>query len=139
MSSARCEPITQTDCLGLLPYNQTYYPNTASANQSAALQTYSDLSPLASCHGEAPIMLCSALFPQCIHNGPTFRPCREICEQVESACSSAFVSATGYDWPVSCAEFNNELPVEGTPFCLGPEGGKEDFENFGWFTNIYSE
>ncbi|XP_030839167.1 atrial natriuretic peptide-converting enzyme [Strongylocentrotus purpuratus] len=126
----RCEPIKESSCLGLLPYNQTYYPSSlADINQTLAIESFSVLSAAATtCHTDASLFLCAVLFPECIHDGPTARPCQTTCEAVRSACSSAFESLTGSPWAIACEEeFSNASPLnEGSLadglLCRGPEG-----------------
>ncbi|XP_030829663.1 uncharacterized protein LOC105446087 isoform X3 [Strongylocentrotus purpuratus] len=126
----RCEPIQEGSCLGLLPFNQTYYPSSlADINQTLAIESFSVLSAAATtCHTDASLFLCAVLFPECIHDGPTARPCQTTCEAVRSACSSAFESLTGSPWAIACEEeFSNASPLNDGSLadgllCRGPEG-----------------
>ncbi|XP_030839157.1 hyalin isoform X4 [Strongylocentrotus purpuratus] len=126
----RCEPIKESSCLGLLPYYQTYYPSSLAAiNQTLAIESFSVLSTAATtCHTDASLFLCAILFPECIHDGPTARPCQTTCEAVRSACSSAFESLTGSPWAIACEEeFSNASPLNDGSLadgllCRGPEG-----------------
>nr|XP_054750651.1 venom serine protease Bi-VSP-like [Lytechinus pictus] len=124
----RCESIQESSCLSILPYNQTYYPSNVD-NQILALQSLSILISATMCHPDAHLFLCAYLFPECIHDGPTARPCQMTCQAVESACLSSFESLTGLPWSVNCEEFSDDNPLNNGSdgvLCRGPEGDITD-------------
>ncbi|XP_041480192.1 uncharacterized protein LOC121427594 isoform X25 [Lytechinus variegatus] len=124
----RCESIQESSCSSILPYNQTYYPSNVD-NQTLALESLSILTNATMCHPDAHLFLCAYLFPECIHDGPTARPCQMTCQAVESACLSSFESLTGLPWSVNCEEFSDDNPLNDSSdgvLCRGPEGDITD-------------
>nr|XP_054763581.1 prostasin-like [Lytechinus pictus] len=66
-------------------------------------------------------LVCSAYFPECIHNGPTRRPCLSECLDVTNACEPLYEEMVGQPWPINCTHFTDSQPDnEGS--CLGGRG-----------------
>ena len=77
----------------------------------------------ADCHPNFTRMACNVLYPECIHHGPTLRPCRSECEEITAACSSSYEAALGTPWPLDCSLYTDlETSTEG--FCLAANVGK---------------
>ena len=109
-------------CSEVLSYNRTYFPNPAANDRTNAVAQIGDLSSISECHEDFLLILCAMLFPDCPHGGPTQRPCRSLCDQVEGACRSEYQSATGSDWSLDCSGLSDNGDGR---YCSGGEGGKK--------------
>ncbi|XP_063961438.1 uncharacterized protein LOC129270205 isoform X2 [Lytechinus pictus] len=120
-----CEEVPHV-CRDLVPYSSTYFPNPFAETREDALEKALDLDALLiDCHEDIMELVCRSYFPECIHHGPTRRPCLSHCLEVSNACEQLYEEMIGQPWPIDCTHFSDSQPDnEGS--CLGGEG---DFLN----------
>ncbi|XP_071498050.1 uncharacterized protein [Diadema antillarum] len=117
----RCSDLDFMMCSSVVPYNRTYFPNPSVNSQESAQLIMEDAQAAVECHPDFELVFCSMLFPECLHDGPTRRSCRTVCEEVKDACQSAYLEATDQSWPFDCTELSNDGVVD-EKFCDGGEG-----------------
>ena len=120
-STARCSDLQFPMCEGFLSYNRTYFPNPSVSDRNNSMTLIEGVSGITMCHEELLFILCGMLFPDCPHGGPTQRPCRTLCDDVEASCINEYRSATGKDWPIDCSDLSDSGDGR---YCLGDAGGK---------------
>ncbi|XP_038077281.1 uncharacterized protein LOC119745130 [Patiria miniata] len=77
-NDAYCVEIDSDECLAILPYNTTYFPNDLATNNS--INEY--LSQLTTnCTDSERLALCMALFPECPRFGSQRRVCASLCSR----------------------------------------------------------
>lgn len=120
-----CQPLEQPLCRNV-GYMNTSLPNSREhQSQNEAAREMADFEVLwvddrtMPCSGAVVHFLCSFYFPFC-GPGPhgqdaALRPCRDLCEEVRSGCSSLFAEQ-GVSWPLflNCSTFPEK------PLCFGP-------------------
>ena len=121
--AARCSNLDFSLCGNVLSYNRTYFPNPTATDNINAITLIEDAVDILECHDDFLFLLCGMLFPDCPHAGPSKRPCRSLCEEVEEACVSEYQAATEKDWPITCSLLSDSDDGD-VNFCTGGEGGK---------------
>eukprot|EP00057_Strongylocentrotus_purpuratus_P011161 XP_011665635.1 PREDICTED: uncharacterized protein LOC585547 isoform X4 [Strongylocentrotus purpuratus] len=115
-----CEDVPPV-CKNLVPYSSTYFPNPFADTREDALDKVAGLDSIISCHSDMMELVCNTFFPECIHNGPTRRPCLSGCIDVTDACEQRYQETIGQPWPINCTHFTDSLQdTDGS--CLGGQG-----------------
>ena len=122
-------PSTATKCVQLLTgthsdYDRTLFPNSVGDTTTAQAETrFNGLpSALTTCNANAELFFCAQFFPDCPEKGWTRRPCRALCQAVQTSCQSAYNAAfPANTWPWNCNDFHDTGAAN--ELCLNPEGG----------------
>ncbi|XP_072172586.1 uncharacterized protein [Diadema setosum] len=116
-----CEEIPLEVCRSRLDYDTTFFPHQYATNATVAQQRFSEVVvAISSCHSQLITFMCSLLYPECAHNGPTHRMCYSDCVSVSDACRDEYEQAWNRPWPFQCSGFSDEDQVGSS--CFGPSG-----------------
>ncbi|XP_072033142.1 uncharacterized protein [Amphiura filiformis] len=107
-----CETIPVEECLMLLPYNRTFYPDSPANSSEEAVLLYDYYQQeITDCSEDAIIMLCAIVFPPCPHDADEERLCQSFCLETTDNCPALFDL-------IGC----EDLPVGEEYFCAVAEG-----------------
>ncbi|XP_030840490.1 atrial natriuretic peptide-converting enzyme-like [Strongylocentrotus purpuratus] len=117
-----CVPLENIGECGQLPYDRTYFSNQYSPNSPQAVLSYNFIiHSLQGCHPRAIDLACNLLFPECIHQGPTNRPCYSDCVNITAHCRELFEQHSNMSWPVNCKDFTDKGRTP-NGYCQGATG-----------------
>ncbi|XP_063966351.1 uncharacterized protein LOC135156797 [Lytechinus pictus] len=123
-----CPPCVEVPapCQGLVSHSRTYFPNAHAetfeqAQSQLQLVTDNADTGLIDCHPGILKLMCSAFFPECIHNGATRRPCLHDCLMISDICGGIYHNTIGQSWPISCSRFTDSQE-DNQGSCLGGHG-----------------
>ncbi|XP_041470653.1 uncharacterized protein LOC121420173 isoform X1 [Lytechinus variegatus] len=116
-----CEAIESAQCMMVLPYSESIYPNSlghmSTTEAEFASFQFLPLLALGCSPVNLPLFVCSLYFPSC--GDALTLPCSELCRAAMTECS-VFIMGAQHVWPETAQCSNFPSMADGT--CIPPQG-----------------